>query len=124
LIASLHISSEKQVKDEYDLLVVSCLSTTAIEAYGLGRKVLYCNFSGTDIYHQDIDNVILTTNSNYKNFSEKLNSIYKLSYKIYINNNKELMKCYMNYPDNVYNVSDAISDGIDKIIDQFEPLKK
>jgi len=105
-------------------LIISCLSTAVIEAYGLGRKVLYCNFSGTDHYHQDIDNEILTTNSNYKNFSEKLNSIYKLGYKDYIKTNKELMKYYMSYPDNVYAVPSVISDGVDKVIDQFEPLKK
>jgi hypothetical protein len=105
-------------------LIISCLSTAAIEAYGLGKKVLYCNFSGTDYYHQDIDNEILTTDSNYKNFSEKLNSIYKLSYKDYINTNKELMKYYMSYPDNVYTVPSAIRKGVDKIIDQFEVLKK
>jgi len=105
-------------------LVISCLSTAVIEAYGLGKKVLYCNFSGTDYYHQDIDNEILTTDSNYKNFSEKLNSIYKLSYKDYINTNKELMKYYMSYPDNVYTVPSAIREGVDKIIDQFETLKK
>ena len=105
-------------------LTVSCLSTAVIEAYGLGRKVLYCNFSGTNYYHQDIDNEILTTDSNYKNFSEKLNSIYKLSYKDYINTNKELMKYYMSYPDNVYTVPSAIGKGVDKIIDQFETLKK
>jgi len=104
-------------------LIISCLSTALIEAYGLGKKVLYCNFSGTDIYHQDIDNVILTTNSNYENFSEKLNSIYKLSYKDYIKTNKEFMKYYMSYPDNVYTLPSVISDGIDKIIDQFELLK-
>ena len=105
-------------------LIISCLSTAVIEAYGLGRKVLYCNFCGTDLYHQDIDNEILTTDSNYKNFSEKLNSIYKLSYKDYINTNKELMKYYMSYPDNVYTVPSAIGKGVDKIIDQFETLKK
>ena len=105
-------------------LIISCLSTAVIEAYGLGRKVLYCNFCGTDLYHQDIDNEILTTDSNYKNFSEKLNSIYKLSYKDYINKNKELMKYYMSYPDNVYTVPSAIREGVDKIIDQFETLKK
>ncbi len=105
-------------------LIVSCLSTAAIEVYGLGRKVLYCNFSGKNYYHQDIDNEILTTDSNYKNFSEKLNSIYKLSYKDYINTNKELMKYYMSYPDNVYTVPSAIGEGVDKIIDQFETLKK
>ena len=105
-------------------LIISCLSTAIIEAYGLGRKVLYCNFSGTGLYHQDIDIEILTTNSNYKNFSEKLNSIYKLSYKDYISTNKELMKHYMNYPDDVYSAPDTIRDSVDKIIDQFEPLKK
>jgi|GEM_PF-3586017 len=104
-------------------LIVSCLSTAGIEAYGLGKKLLYCNFTGTDLYHQDIAKEILTTNSKYKNFSEKLNSIYKLGYKDYINTNKELMKYYMSYPDNVCYVPSAISDGVDKIIDQFEPLK-
>ena len=41
-------------------MVISCLSTAAIEAYGLGKKTLFCNFTGTDLYHQDIDDSILT----------------------------------------------------------------
>ena len=100
-------------------LIISCLSTAAIEAYGFGRKILYCNFSGTEHYHQDIDNEILTTDSNYKNFSEKLNSIYKLSYKDYINTSKDLMKYYMSYPDNKPTYA-AISEKIDKIITDFD----
>jgi len=124
-----HIETDSKIRNIFQLIqqsemVISCLSTAGIEAYGLGKKLLYCNFTGTDLYHQDIAKEILTTNSNYKNFSEKLNSIYGLSYKDYIVENKELMKHYMSYPDDVYSVSSVISDGVDKIIDQFESLKK
>jgi surface carbohydrate biosynthesis protein len=105
-------------------LIISCLSTAVIEAYGIGKKVLYCNFSGTDLYHQDIDNTILTTDRNYKNFTEKLNSIYKSDYNDYVNDNKELMKHYMSYPDDAYSVCNTISVGVDRVIDQFELLAK
>ena len=30
------------------------IQAAGIEAYGLGKKLLYCNFTGTDLYHQDI----------------------------------------------------------------------
>ena len=55
-------------------LTISCLSTALLEAYGFGKKVLYCNFMNTGQYH-DYDDIVITKDSNVLNFSRLIDEL-------------------------------------------------
>ena len=99
-------------------MVITCLSTAGIEAYGLGKKLLYCNFTGTDLYHQDIADEILTKNSEYTAFSEILDQILSMKQEEYLEEHKERMQYYMNF-DAENSVESRIEAKFDEIIENF-----
>lgn len=99
-------------------MVITCLSTAGIEAYGLGKKLLYCNFTGTDLYHQDIADEILTKNSEYTAFSEILVQILSMKQEEYLEEHKERMQYYMNF-DSENSVESRIEAKFDEIIENF-----
>ena len=99
-------------------MVITCLSTAGIEAYGLGKKLLYCNFTGTDLYHQDIADEILTKNSEYTAFSEILVQILSMKQEEYLEEHKERMQYYMNF-DAENSVESRIEAKFDEIIENF-----
>ena len=100
-------------------LIVSCLSTAVIEAYGLGKKALYCNFTGTSLYHQDIDDKILIKNSEYANFSKRLDSVISMNQEKYLEEHKNIMEYYVNF-DSEKSVEARIEAKIDEIIEKFK----
>jgi len=99
-------------------MVITCLSTAGIEAYGLGKKLLYCNFTGTDLYHQDIADKILTKNSEYTAFSEILDQILSMKQEEYLEEHKERMQYYMSF-DAEKSVEARIEAKFDEIIENF-----
>jgi len=60
-------------------VIVSCLSTALLEAFGIGKKVLYCNFTGTNRYHDHLHPAIVTTVAERHAFFDRLDSLFKLS---------------------------------------------
>ena len=120
-----HIETSNALSNVFPLIqqskmIITCLSTAGIEGYGLEKKLLYCNFTGTDLYHQDIDDSILTTNSDYSDFSEKLTVLFQQDQEEYIKDHKETMQYYMNFGDNPRSVSTQISQKIDTIVENFK----
>jgi surface carbohydrate biosynthesis protein len=97
-------------------LIISCLSSALLEAYGIGKKVLYCNFTGTNLYHQDFEASIVISDRSYESFSEKIDEVLKMPQLEYWNLNRERMKYYMSNPKNCLSYQ-AISEKIDQIIE-------
>jgi hypothetical protein len=87
-----------------------------LEGFGLGKKVLYCNFTGTDMYHKDFDKAIVTTEIDYELFAKNLDELFTMSMKEYDNIYLKHQKYYMNYPKDNHTYQ-AISDKIDLIIE-------
>ncbi len=100
-------------------LIVSCLSTALLEVYGIGKKILFCNFTGTDRYHQDFDESIVTVVSDTELFSEKLDSLRNMPEASYAEIHNKNQKHYMNYPDNLLTYT-AILEKVDTIIIDFK----
>ena len=101
--------------------IISCLSSALLEGFGIGRKALFCNFTGTGIYHADFDSAIVTTDSNYEAFSQKLDSIIKMPQQQYDSQYKTLEQYYMSYPkDN--RTYQTIANKIDDIIEKKDPV--
>ena len=96
--------------------IISCLSTALLEGFGLGKKALYCNFTGTDIYHKDFDSAIVTTEIDYDLFAKNLDDLFAMSKKEYDNKYIKHQNFYMNYPKDKLTYQ-AISDKIDLIIE-------
>lgn len=97
-------------------LIISCLSSAPLEAYGIGKKVLYCNFTGTNLYHQDFETSIVISDSDYEVFSEKIDEILKMPELEYLKLNQNQMKYYMSNPEDglTYQI---IFENIKKIIE-------
>ena len=77
-------------------IIISFGSTAVLEAFGMGKKVLYCDFSNTDLYN-DYDPMILFKEEDYALFKERLDKLrvqseqdYKAEtneYRTYVMNN-------------------------------------
>jgi len=99
-------------------LIVSCLSSALLEAFGIGKKILYCNFTGTNMYHKDLDPSIVTDDCNFEAFSSKLDAIFKMPKEKYSRDHQERQKYYMSNPRDKATYQ-AISEKIDEIINKF-----
>ena len=102
--------------------IVSCLSTALLEAYGIGKKILYCNFTGTDLYHCDLDSKIVTNQSEWDIFSSQLDQLLSIKAEDYKIEHKETMQYYMSFPSNS-TTYEFIKNTIEKIIiDNYVPF--
>ena len=82
-------------------LIVSGFSSTAlIEAFGFGKKILYCNYTKTDKYHVDFNEDIIFKKNEYEheNLQETLDRLLKIPEKEYQEKFKDLMHYYQSFP--------------------------
>ena len=77
-------------------LIISFGSTAPREAFGFGKKVLYCDFTGTDLYN-DYDPIILFRDENYDLFKERLDKLICTPQVEYEEKTKEYASYLMNY---------------------------
>lgn len=96
-------------------IIVSCLSTALLEAYGIGKKVLYCNFTGTKLYHSDLDPKIVTDRNGWDEFSMQLDDLISQPLKDYQRLHKETMRYFMAFPAG-FTTHGFIANKIDEII--------
>jgi len=81
-----------------DLIVSSFGTTVLLEAYGIGKKILYTIFCDDKIYHEIFDKSILCLNPEWKYFENKLDEIISVDKEKYVKEHKKNMKFYMNQP--------------------------
>lgn len=96
-------------------LVVTCLSTAVLEAFGWGKKVLYCNFTGTDLYHRGLDPAILTTDATQDGLFARLDALLAIPQAEYEERYRALRRYYIANPEN-QSTTLAITDGLDEIM--------
>lgn len=79
------------------LIISSFASTATLEAFGRGKKILYCNFNNTEKYHADFaDEIKFSRQKNgISNFSTKIMELLEISNDEYLAKNKSLMNYYM-----------------------------
>ena len=77
-------------------VIVSAGSTAIREAFGWGKKVLYCDFTGTDKYH-DYDSMIMLTVLDYDAFKERLDELRAEPSESYRSRTKAYASFLMNY---------------------------
>lgn len=105
------------VMQSADTIIAAFPTTCLIEAYAIGKKVLYTNFCGTNKYHVDIMPEILFQGSvdNYVEFKSRLDSLLASSSDTYIMEHKDLMNYYMKMP-NPGSTRGAIKAKINDIV--------
>ena len=99
-----------------DLIISSFGTTTLLEAYGTGKKILYAIFCDDEIYHKMFDPSILCINPESKYFDNKLNEIISIDKEQYIKAHKKNMHLYMNQPkpDTLKYIKSKINEIISK----------
>jgi surface carbohydrate biosynthesis protein len=94
-----HKLKSYQIVDESDL-VIGVSSTVVREAFGCGKKVLYCDFTETKKYH-DYKDIIMFTDRNYDLFKNKLNNIRHIPNDEYRSRTKDYASYLMNNEPNL-----------------------
>lgn len=72
-------------------------STAGYEAFGWGKKVLFCNFSNDRNYNFEIDGFWSINNCCYDTFKKQLNYLIKIDDQEYARLAKEVARYVMNY---------------------------
>jgi surface carbohydrate biosynthesis protein len=96
-------------------VIVSCLSSALLEAYGLGKKIMYFNFTKNNKYHCDLDRQIVSTLDDWNSFESLMDGIFAIRSKDYYSLHKKNMFRMMSF-DKKINVIEKIQKKIDKII--------
>ena len=102
-------------------VIISCLSSALMEAFGIGKKILYCNFTGVTQYHQDIDPLLITSDDRYESLAKKLDELLELTSIEYSQRHQDRQKYFMSYPECKLTYQ-AIAEKIDQIIKKVDPL--
>jgi surface carbohydrate biosynthesis protein len=69
-------------------LIISMGSTLTREAFGFGKKILYCDFTESDLYN-DYNTMILFKEQNYESLKNRINELLKMPKNEYKNNTEE-----------------------------------
>ena len=78
-------------------VVVAFDSTAAFEAYGWGKKVLFCNLTGWKEGSYSIPDMCYIDKNSYEVFEKKLTNLLAMDYNEYQMKNKKYFKYFMNY---------------------------
>jgi len=105
-----------------DLIISSFGTTTLLEAYGTGKKILYTIFCDDEIYHEIFDPSILCINPEANYFDNKLDEIISIDKDKYHRNHKKNMEFYMNQPKP--DTMSYIKNQINKIISSENTFNK
>ena len=74
-------------------VIVTVNSTAAFEAFGWGKKVLFCNLSGDDFNQAPLPEICTMNVNNYEMFKTKLDYLRQLSENEY----RELIQTHARY---------------------------
>jgi len=76
-------------------LIISMGSTVPREAFGMGKKILYCDFTKSDLYN-DYHEMVLYKDQNYESFKKRLDELLEISIDDYRKNTREYASYLMN----------------------------
>lgn len=78
-------------------LILSVYSTAALEAFGWGKKVLLCNYTGMDSYGFPLPEECVATRLDYGVFERKVLTLLKMPQSDYEKKHFDYFKYFMNY---------------------------
>jgi surface carbohydrate biosynthesis protein len=92
-------------------IIISCYSTSASEAAGWGKKVLFCDYSSNNSFADFKSGIWLTINQDYDAFANKMDKIISMDQKEYDTLTNSYFGHIMNYSDNVSTI-DKIREAV------------
>jgi len=106
------------VMQSAEVIIAGFSTTCLIEAYSMGKKILYMNFCDNDKYHLDFKpEIIFKGNKNsYKLFEATLDELRMTSNGEYLKKHKDIMSYFVSIPNNG-STSEAIKFKLNDIID-------
>lgn len=96
-------------------LIVSCLSGVLNEAYGIGKKILYFNYTGKKVYHCDLDSKCVIEENDFSKVEKIIDELLNQSENEYHAIHLENIKAVMSYPEDALTY-EKIKSKIDEII--------
>ena len=86
------------VMQNADTIIAGFSTSCLIEAYAMGKKIVYVNFCGTDKYHIDFKpEIVFQGNENsYQRFETMLDVLRMTSNEDYLREHKDIMSYYTN----------------------------
>jgi surface carbohydrate biosynthesis protein len=78
-------------------VIVELDSTSGVEAFGWGKKVLFCNFTDDDTRNFHFEGICSINNTDYNIFKEKLTGLLTINDEQYQQSTLEQRKYMMNY---------------------------
>ena len=102
-----------------DLIVAGFGTTCLIEAFSIGKKILYANFCGTDKYHVDFcpEIVFSGTDEDYSLFEARLDKLTTITERDFEKKYKKMMGYYASDP-RMVSVQRKVKDQISRILEQ------
>lgn len=102
-----------------DLIVAGFGTTCLIEAFSIGKKILYANFCGTDKYHVDFcpEIVFSGTDQDYSLFEARLDKLTATTERDYEKQYKKIMGYYASDP-RLISVQKQIKGHISRILER------
>lgn len=78
-------------------VVLSLYSAAALEAFGWGKKVLFCNFTGNTRHDFPVDGFWSLCMDDYEEFKNRLDYLFAIENDKYVHETKAVSKYFMNY---------------------------
>ena len=100
---NLHIIKKNDIFSTYrcmdrSKIIVSHCATSPFEAFGWGKKVIFCNFTGVADYGvPSLPEMCYIEKDDYQLFEAKLSALMGMDYDVYREANKKHFKYFMNY---------------------------
>tara|TARA_B100000609_G_C17178317_1_gene415652 strand:+ start:60 stop:1238 length:1179 start_codon:yes stop_codon:yes gene_type:complete len=101
-------------------IIISGFSTTVLlEALGVKKKILYCNYTFKDIYHIDFEQDIVFDKDENNSLSVELDKLLQVPESDYEKNLSKLMTYYQSFNSEI-STRDIIRDKINQLIKSYE----
>ena len=101
-------------------IIISGFSTTVLlEALGVKKKILYCNYTFKDIYHIDFEQDIVFDKDENNSLSVELDKLLEVPQSDYEKNLSKLMTYYQSFNSEM-STRDIIKDNINQLIKSYE----
>tara|TARA_B100000963_G_scaffold358045_2_gene381709 strand:- start:1708 stop:2886 length:1179 start_codon:yes stop_codon:yes gene_type:complete len=101
-------------------IIISGFSTTVLlEALGVKKKILYCNYTFKDIYHIDFEKGIVFDKDENNSLSVELDKLLEVPESDYEKNFSKLMTYYQSFNSEI-STRDIIKDKINQLIKPYE----
>ena len=102
-----------------DVIVAGFGTTCLIEAFSVGKKILYANFTGTDKYHVDFcpEIIFSGTDEDYSLFEERLDKLITIAPKDFEKKYKKIMEYYASDP-RIFSVQKEVKGHISRILEK------